>query len=250
MARPGEADAVRTTIVGGRPPGGGANVGDVPRGVEVLIKKAAVDPKFKKILLQKRAGAAEAIALKLEPAEAAMFNAIPEAQLKAIVANTKVSPSLQPAFLGYAAGVMLAALGTATACGGADVSPDITRGIEPDIPPVIPDPAETPKTDEKDEDIVLPADTGIVECIVYDQNRDPISGTKVKIVRTKYEAITGSAGKFRFIAVPVGKYEIKASRIGFSSAKRTNIEVTEGGITTATFMLQSMPAGGIYHDRP
>ncbi len=128
MARPGDANAVRTTIVGGRPPGGGANVGDVPRGLEVLVKKAAVDPKFKKVLLEKRAGAAEAIALKIEPVEAAMIEAVPEAQLKAIVANTKVNPSLRPAFLGYAAGVMLAALGVVTA------SCDATFGNQPDRP--------------------------------------------------------------------------------------------------------------------
>jgi hypothetical protein len=140
MARPGEADAVRTTIVGGRPPGGGANVGDVPRGVEVLIKKAAVDPKFKKLLLGKRAEAAEAIALKLEPAEAAMLNAVPESQLKAIVANTKVSPKLRPAFLGYAAGVMLAALGATTAgCSGIT---DATFGNRPDPPEPPPGTAE------------------------------------------------------------------------------------------------------------
>jgi hypothetical protein len=135
MARPGEAEAVRTTIVGGRPPGGGVNVGDIPRGVEVLIKKAAVDPAFKKVLLEKRAGAADAIALRLEPAEAAMIAAVPEAQLDAIVANTKVNASLRPAFLGYAAGVMLAALGTATlGCNGEGDPGPSTEGIRPDRP--------------------------------------------------------------------------------------------------------------------
>jgi hypothetical protein len=130
-------DALHTTIVGGRPPGGGANVGDVPRGVEVLIKKAAVDPAFKKMLLQKRARAAEAIALKLEPAEAAMLDAVPVKQLEAIVANTKVSPGLRPAFLGYAGGVMLAALAATTGCEDAGTGPDdpaVPRGIQPDFP--------------------------------------------------------------------------------------------------------------------
>jgi hypothetical protein len=64
-----------------------------------------------------------------------MLNAVPETQLDAIVANTKVNPSLRPAFLGYAAGVMLAALGTATlGCnGGGDPGPT-TEGIRPDRP--------------------------------------------------------------------------------------------------------------------
>ncbi len=107
----------------------------IPRGVEVLVKKAAVDPAFKQLLLEERAAAAEAIALKLEPAEVAMLNAIPAKQLAAIVANTKVSPSLRPAFLGYAAAVMLAALGALTASCAA------TFGNQPDPPE---DPPEGP----------------------------------------------------------------------------------------------------------
>lgn len=39
-----EQEAVRTAIVGGRPPGSGTRVGAIPRGVEVLVKKASVDP--------------------------------------------------------------------------------------------------------------------------------------------------------------------------------------------------------------
>jgi hypothetical protein len=178
MARPGEPEAVRTTIVGGQPPGSGRRVGAVPRGVEVLVKKAAVDPAFKKLLMEKRAEAAEAIALKLEPAEAAMLNAVPEAQLESIVANTKVSPILRPAFVGYAAGVMLAALATTTACGDAGTSPDdpgATRGIQPDfpataeargkIPPAEEENAETAKVakteEQKRDENNLPGGSGL-----------------------------------------------------------------------------------------
>jgi len=39
---PTEQPAVRTTIVGGRPPGSGKGIGSVPRGIEVLVKKTAV----------------------------------------------------------------------------------------------------------------------------------------------------------------------------------------------------------------
>ena len=130
---PEEAEAVRTTIVGGRPPGGGQRVGDVPRGVEVLIKKAAVDAAFKTLLLEKRAAAAETIELSLDPAEEAMLDAVPRGQLEAIIANTKVSQALRPSFLGYAAAVMLAALGAATAgCNGS--GPEPVEGIRPDRP--------------------------------------------------------------------------------------------------------------------
>jgi len=137
-----EREIARTTIVGGRPPQRDVVPRHIPRGLEVLIKKAAVDPAFKKLLLEKRADAAAVISLRLEPAEATMLNAVPAEQLEAIVASTKVSPNLQPAFLGYAAGVMLAALGaTTTACDGNPTSPPV-EGIRPDPPPGVADRAQ------------------------------------------------------------------------------------------------------------
>ncbi|MBM4037376.1 MAG: hypothetical protein FJ290_02580 [Planctomycetes bacterium] len=126
-----EAEAVRTTIVGGRPPGSGKEVGDIPRGLEVLVKKAVVDPDFRALLLERRAGAASEIGLALEPAEAAMLNAVPAPQLEAIIARTTVSPITRAAFLGKAAAVMLAALGADVAVAG-EVG---TLGITPDRPP-------------------------------------------------------------------------------------------------------------------
>jgi len=157
-----EQPAVKTTIVGGRPPGSGKAVGPIPRGIEVLIKKAAVDPGFKTLLLAKRDGAAKAIDLTLEAAEAMMLKATPRAQLEAIIAQTSVHPSVLPAFLGRAAAVMLVALGAGTL--GCD-KVEVTDGIAPDRPPakrveppphipvpegVRPDrpPAAKPKTDE------------------------------------------------------------------------------------------------------
>ncbi len=110
-----EMPAVRMTIVGGRPPGCGRPLGEIPRGVEVLVKKASVDPWFKALLLSRRAGAAEAIGLALAPAEAALLNFIPAAQLEAVIASTKVEPGKVPAFLGRAAAVMLVALGASAA---------------------------------------------------------------------------------------------------------------------------------------
>jgi hypothetical protein len=106
----------------------------IPRGVEVLIKKAAVDPAFKKTLLAKRSRAADDIALNLEPAEAAMLDAVPEEQLRAIIGRTKVSPNLRPAFLGAVAAAMLAAL-AASGCKEPRPEDDpIDRGIDPDYP--------------------------------------------------------------------------------------------------------------------
>ena len=126
-----ELEAVRTTIVGGRPQGGGKAIGNIPRGIEVLVKKASVDRGFRNLLLERRAEAAEAIALELEPAEVVMINNAPRAQLEAIIARTTVKPRLKKVFMGGAAAVMLAALSVATSsCDRWDA----TAGERPDLP--------------------------------------------------------------------------------------------------------------------
>jgi hypothetical protein len=152
--RPVEQEAVNTTIVGGRPPGSGRGIGNIPRGIEVLVKKAAVDAEFRAALVETRSKAAGLIGLPLQPAEAAMLDIVPRAQLEAIIDRTTVHPNQVPAFLGYAAAVMLVALGAgcfvATGCTG--ISPDrpsaikenptpdnatkppVTRGVQPDRP--------------------------------------------------------------------------------------------------------------------
>ncbi len=108
-----EMPAVRTTIVGGRPPGSGVPLGSVPRGVEILIQKAAVDPDFKALLLEKRSAAAAEIELTLQPAEAAMLDNVPAGQLEAIIAGTKVPEKTRRALLGTVTVATLAALGAA-----------------------------------------------------------------------------------------------------------------------------------------
>ena len=110
-------------------PGKGRGLGPVPRGIEVLVHKAAVDAEFKALLLERRAGAAAEIGLRLSPPEALLLDSIPAAQLEAVIASTRVSPDNRRAFLGKAAAVMLAALG-AVAC---DRKP-VPKGIKPDRP--------------------------------------------------------------------------------------------------------------------
>ena len=107
-----EQDAVFTTIVGGRPPGSGTKVGAIPRGIEVLIKKASVDPEFRRLLLEKRAEAAKEIELELTEAERNTLSSIPAEQLEKIIDNTKVQPEHRAIFLGNVGKLMLAAVVT------------------------------------------------------------------------------------------------------------------------------------------
>ena len=103
---------------------------DIPRGIEVLVKKASVDRGFKARLLEQRSRAADEIGLELEPSEAMMLDGVPAEQLETIIAHTTVAPARRAAFLGTAAAVMLAALGA----GGCDEFMPVT-GIAPDRPP-------------------------------------------------------------------------------------------------------------------
>ncbi len=119
-----------------------AQGGPIPRGMEVLIKKASVDPAFKATLLESRAGAAAEIGLALEPSEAAMLDAVPATQLEAIIAQTSVPQGHRRAFLGKAAAAMLAALSvsgpelTDAGIGGSKIGSG--TGIRPGPVPVQP----------------------------------------------------------------------------------------------------------------
>lgn len=131
--RPEEQEAVRTTIVGGRPPGSGKSMGQVPRGIEVLLKKAAVDPDFRALLLEKRSAAAAEIGLGVTPAEKMMLDLAARSQLEGLIAGTRVDARIAPAFLGKAAAVMLAALGVVSLNGCGDEAK--SWGIRPEDTP-------------------------------------------------------------------------------------------------------------------
>jgi hypothetical protein len=159
-AQENEGEAVRTTIVGGRPTGSGRGTGTIPRGVEVLLKKAAVDAEFRELLCEERSRAAEAIGLELDAAESAMLTAIPREQLEYIIAQTLVPVEQRRAFLGRMAAPMLALLGVAvTGCQedptSLGVQPDrpvaVSAGIRPrtpgtNQPPAQPQPTMPPST--------------------------------------------------------------------------------------------------------
>jgi hypothetical protein len=116
----------------------GPHSGEIPRGIEILIKKASVDPAFRAVLLEHRAAAADEIGLTLEANEAMMISAVPVGQLDAIIDRTSVPEEHRRAFLGQVAAVMLAAIGAgATGVAGAAglVVGGAGGGIFPDRPP-------------------------------------------------------------------------------------------------------------------
>ena len=108
------------TIVGGRPLGLGTSGRGISSGIEVLIKKAAVDPEFRALLLEKRGQAAAEIGLDLSSAETAMLSSIPRKQIETIIENTTVPDEQRRAFLGKIATLMLAAIGVGLIGGDAE----------------------------------------------------------------------------------------------------------------------------------
>lgn len=133
--KPKEQEAVFTTIVGGRPPGSGTNIGNIPRGIEVLVKKASVDEEFRELLLDKRAEAAKEIDLEIDQTEAVMLGAISRGQLEKIIDNIKVPAEHKGVFLRKLGKAMLAIVLAGAAAGmmkSCDESPVATKGIQPD----------------------------------------------------------------------------------------------------------------------
>ncbi|MGD8718950.1 MAG: Os1348 family NHLP clan protein [Candidatus Zixiibacteriota bacterium] len=199
-------DAARTTIVGGRPPEAAAIPRAIPRGIEVLVKKAAVDPAFRDMLLEKRAEAAQSIGLKLTPEEAAMLAAVPLAQLEGIIAHTRVSPKLRPAFLGYAATAMLAALGIGTSCSKKAAERRDIDLVKGHTVAVIEerhraDPEEIPTGE-------IPADRGVITGVVYVPEDFPVTDVVVTLEGSDAYAIPGEKGDFVFNQVAPGEYNL------------------------------------------
>jgi len=104
----------------------------IPRGVEVLVKKASVDPEFRRLLLDKRGQAAEEIDLELADAERNMLSSMPADQLEKIIDNTKVEPEHRKIFTGKTAMLMLAAVGLTGTCVVTNSPRFTSTGIDPE----------------------------------------------------------------------------------------------------------------------
>lgn len=83
----------------------------IPRSLEVLIKKAAVDDDFCLKLKNSRSDAAADIGLELNQNEKLILNQIPVQQLEKIIAETHVPTEHLSIFRGQIAALMLMALG-------------------------------------------------------------------------------------------------------------------------------------------
>ncbi len=224
---------------------------NLPRGLEVLLKKAAVDAGFRERLLQDRARAADLIGLTLEPAEAAMLDAIPASQLAATVAGTTVDPALRPTFMTYAAAAMVGAI-TTQAC-----VPPVAGGARPDEPnPPYTTAAKTAAADDvqpmrgarADEPSASP---GVIEGRVTDDGGEPVAGAKVEVVGTAYATVTDDNGRYRLTGVPAGDYQLNSYTTGYYQLAPADVTVTAGKTVEIDLAVRYVsPPGGARPDLP
>jgi hypothetical protein len=80
-------------------------------------------------------------------------------------------------------------------------------------------------------------DYGTVWGYVGDPGGDPIAGALVVVKGTNRFATTNAKGYYVISPVPAGTFEIKASRIGYGEAKRTDVKITAGRKTNVNFVL-------------
>lgn len=86
-------------------------ISKVPRGIEVLVKKASVDPKFRELLLADPQAAARSIELSLTQFEQEMLGTVSQSQLLAIIKATVVPESQRRVFIEATAATMILAIG-------------------------------------------------------------------------------------------------------------------------------------------
>ena len=79
--------------------------------------------------------------------------------------------------------------------------------------------------------------TGAVEGTVRVTGDQPLADATVMLVGTTRGGRSDAAGKFRIPGLAPGSYQVRAQRIGYTSATQT-VSVTAGGTATANFVLR------------
>jgi hypothetical protein len=233
----------------------------IPRGIEILVKKAAVDLLFKQVLLDKRSGAAEMIGLALDPTEVAMLDSIPRAQLEKIIAGTKVQPGIRSAFLGYTAAVMLAALGCTTPVKQA-VADDINTegGVRPDIENILTKPSAAFWQDESGK---ITVKAGVLSGTVKSVDGERVEEPMINLSGVVHDETTGQDvnvnlefrgdedGTYLLNPAPAGTFTVSAWGGTYMGQTKQDVVISAGALTTLGFVLtQASPPGGARPDIP
>jgi len=131
-----EMRAVKTTIVGGQPPGNQRAMQPVPVGLEELVAMAAVSEDFSGALWDDRGKAVDASGVELTATERAILEAVDDEALKQMVTTvgSRIPEQDRRGFLNMSAAAMLALVGGGSLVAGAAGCDRTTKGIRPDHP--------------------------------------------------------------------------------------------------------------------
>jgi TonB dependent receptor-like, beta-barrel/Carboxypeptidase regulatory-like domain len=87
-------------------------------------------------------------------------------------------------------------------------------------------------------------ETGAIIGKVVDTDAKPLPGVSVllsspNLIGGPQTALTSQDGRYRFVALPPGRYSVEASLVGFVKAKSERIDVTVGVTLTSDFVLRA-----------
>ncbi|MCI0449211.1 MAG: TonB-dependent receptor [Chlorobi bacterium] len=85
--------------------------------------------------------------------------------------------------------------------------------------------------------------TGKIAGKVTDENGSPLPGATLKVENTQMGAVSDAAGDYVIINVPVGKYSVKCSYLGYDPVLQTDVNISADVTTTVDFRLKE--TGGI-----
>lgn len=145
----GNKHTVKTTIVGGQPPGNQRPLPPIPQGIEHLLSMAAVNPRFGQALLLQREEAINASGVRLSTTEHGILGAVDPDALQQMIRSVHqgIPEQDRRSFLNRSAAALVALVGGGLAVGGASGCPGAVKGSRPDRPekpdstPPAPDPA-------------------------------------------------------------------------------------------------------------
>lgn len=81
--------------------------------------------------------------------------------------------------------------------------------------------------------------SAIISGVVYDQaTKLGLEGADVRIVGTRFRAVTGRHGEYQFRGIEAGVYEIEARRVGYLPDRDDSVAVEAGSVTKAYLVLR------------
>jgi len=141
-----EKRAVKTTIVGGQPPGNERPLPPIPVGIEEVLGMASVNDEFAQALYSDRSAAVQASGVELTATEHGILGAIDDGSLRQMVGNVEgaVPNRERRAFLARSAAALLVLAGGGAAAAAAACSDSKPKPSTKPTPPVPADAAAAP----------------------------------------------------------------------------------------------------------